>query len=83
MPRDDENGHYRCDKDGNRVCLNGYKGEDRMCVDGNFFAILKCTHISLIKCKFCVDFQLYAAPIVKELVELLALASKSCFCKMI
>lgn len=39
-PRDDKFGHYTCDQDGERRCLEGWRGE--YCEVGEYFLFLRC-----------------------------------------
>ncbi len=40
MKRNDENGHYTCDQNGNRICLGGWIDSNRECTTGKYVSFV-------------------------------------------
>ena len=41
-PRDDSTGHYTCDSNGDKVCLDGYTDESSDCITGVCVCVCVC-----------------------------------------
>lgn len=42
-PRDDEFGHFRCETDGTKVCMDGWQGD--YCTEGKFTSTIFCKRV--------------------------------------
>lgn len=48
-PRDDESGHYFCNNEGKKVCLDGWKNVTSGCLEGNIL-------VNMLFVWFCDSF---------------------------
>lgn len=57
MDKNDENGHYACDSNGNKICVDGYTDSENNCTEGEHcwcFGVAHNTYMYAIFCVGCI-----------------------------